>query len=117
MSVRRRSSPMREPKEPLATAIRLASAKSVVKRNPSDDALSHGDDALVELLDTFSKRLAWLAKPWGSESALSLACGLSRATISSSIRNGSASAETLRALHELTHVDLNWLVVGTGAPG
>jgi hypothetical protein len=61
--------------------------------------------------------LAPRVKGEASASEFSLRCGLSRATISSAIRNKSCAASTLKILHELAGVDLHWLICGEGTPG
>lgn len=105
---------MRSPRPMRATTDVVVTTASVVKRNRDDASRMRGEDADV---DTFGKRLQWLSGFSGSETAFALACGLTHSAISTAIRKDSASMETVRRIHEVTGVDLTWLICGEGSPG
>lgn len=66
---------------------------------------------------TFGERMKHVAKACEcSMKTLSKAIGASHSTLSNSIadKEGGMSMKYLKSLHELTRVDLNWLICGEG---
>jgi hypothetical protein len=114
---------MRSPRVPSDTAKCIAAAKDVVNAFGGDYVRRRAEDGLMGTndfrgrLQTVVEMLAPKVRGDASASEFSLRCGLSRATISSAIRNQSCAASTLKILHELAGVDLHWLICGEGAPG
>ena len=110
---------MRSRKVLSAMAKDIAATRCLVKMLPGDYSVSRTEDAPVKFdLTKFVHRMAWLIEQAGSGRAAARSLGIAESTINNMIAaDKGASFKTLRLLHTVTGVNLNWLVCYEGPCG